>query len=47
VVVNIAVNKLSSALKEQANLACNFNDDLKDMKKMMESMAAMFKGSEN
>jgi hypothetical protein len=44
--VKIAVDKLSSALKDQANLALNFNDDLKDMKDTMESMVALFKDAE-
>jgi methyl-accepting chemotaxis protein len=45
-IVKIAVDKLSSALKEQANLAWNFNDNVEDMKNTMESMVAVFKDAE-
>jgi hypothetical protein len=45
-VVKIAVDKLSSAIAEQGNLAWNFSDDLEDMKDTMESIAAVLKDAE-
>jgi hypothetical protein len=45
-VVKIAVDKLSSAIAEQGNLAWNFSDDLEDMKDTMESIAAVLKDAD-
>jgi light-regulated signal transduction histidine kinase (bacteriophytochrome) len=45
-VVKIAVDKLSSAIAEQGNLAWNFSHHLQDMKDTMESMAAVLKDAE-
>jgi len=39
-VVDIAKDKLASAISEQANLLWNFGDDLEDMNSVLESISA-------
>ncbi|CAO2142904.1 unnamed protein product [Urochloa humidicola] len=45
-VVNIAKDKLASAIKEQANLLWNFGDDLEDMNSVLESISAALQDAE-
>jgi len=45
-VVNIAKDKLASALAGQANLLWNFEDDLEDMKSVLESISAALQDAE-
>ncbi|CAO2150418.1 unnamed protein product [Urochloa humidicola] len=45
-VVNIAKDKLTSAVKEQANLLWNFGDDLEDMNSVLESISAALHDAE-
>ena len=45
-VVDIAKNKLASAIAEQANLLWNFGDDLEDMNSTLESISAALQDAE-
>ncbi|TVU32977.1 hypothetical protein EJB05_24745, partial [Eragrostis curvula] len=45
-VLKVAGEKVSSAIREQANLAWNFSDDLDDMQDTMVSVAAVLKDAE-
>ena len=45
-VVDIAKNKLASAIAEQANLLWNFGDDLEDMNSVLESISAALQDAE-
>jgi hypothetical protein len=44
--VNIAKDKLGSALAEQANLLWNFGGDLEDMKDVLETISAALEDAE-
>jgi len=45
-VVDIAKDKLASAIAEQANLLWNFGDDLEDMNSTLESISAALQDAE-
>jgi len=45
-VVNIAKDKLASAIAEQANLLWNFGDDLENMNSVLESISAALQDAE-
>ncbi|KAF8742636.1 hypothetical protein HU200_013573 [Digitaria exilis] len=45
-VVNIAKDKLTSAIAGQANLLWNFGDDLEDMNSVLESISAALHDAE-
>ena len=45
-IVNIAKDKLASAIAEQANLLWNFGDDLEDMNSTLESISAALQDAE-